>query len=1166
MLGGTLAATVTAWAAEPVTATATSEAASRLARTTTEFWNLATENPDTDLAYDIECDVLYYNPFWTIMWIDSGAKGEYADPGPGPRPYQSGDRVRFTGVIPAPVTALTFAHATATVVGRGHPTAHPLPETESGFDALRNSLVTVDAWVDKQDIIDQDFIRLTLSRQGRTMTANVTWKANGLTDGLVDRRVRIEGVFAPRQDPAGQITELQLMVPGVESIEVLGDVATDPAFTAARVSIDSLANLPSGQAVLLRGRVVDQNVGRTLTIRDESSQLTLTTEQVRYVNAGETVEVVGEVDHTKALATLRRVAFRAIPPVSADRASPTANRYFLNLAARVRELPEAELTREHQATLRGVVTWSDPDSTTFFVADASGGIEIDRTPAMPHVDPGSFVEVRGVVRAGDFAPIIHANRLTAIGTLSYPLGREVSLERALTGSEDAQWVTMRGYVFDVSRNDGTCTLQLSTTEGDFAVEVSSRRNRRDLLHSVVEVVGVCRARANSQRQLETIDLLVPDETLLNSIDSPPADPFALAELPVSRLGRFNPGANVLNFVNIAGTVLYHQPGRWLYLADGEEVIRVHTRETKRLPRGRHLEVAGRLGRDQGEIVLREALLRSRGEAPLPASVEIAPDSTDLSGLAGHLATFTGTLINLLETKDRIRYTVQQGSLVMEAELAHDHHDFPNDAFAHPSNGSTLRLTGVLVPTSEGTRSSAAGYVLQLAEPADVALLHDAPWWTSRRLTQAALLLVLVLSLGIIWVRVLRRRVRHQTALLKRQMAREARLSEQLQDATRLESLGLLAGGIAHDFNNLLTVVLGNLSLLRLDLPTGHECEESVADAEKAVRRAQQLTLQLLTFSKGGSPVCNAEDLPGIVNEVTEFALHGSGVCCDTRVAPDLWAAHVDKGQISQVVQNLVINAQQAMGGEGRLDLRLTNVSDFAELPPTLPEGRFVRLEVRDTGCGIPEDKIKRIFDPYFSTKHDGHGLGLATVYSIVRKHHGDIAVTSQPGRGTTFTVWLPAARGTSQSGTPFAAKKLPPRGHGQRILVMDDEASIRALATKMLLQLNYEPVAVPDGDAAIETFTAAQANGHPFAAVILDLTIRGGMGGADTLKQLRLQQPDLRAIVSSGYSSDQAIAAHQELGFDDLIPKPYELENFATTLANLLARRSTPPAEAAAAR
>ena len=384
-----------------------------------------------------------------------------------------------------------------------------------------------------------------------------------------------------------------------------------------------------------------------------------------------------------------------------------------------------------------------------------------------------------------------------------------------------------------------------------------------------------------------------------------------------------------------------------------------------------------------------------------------------------------------------------------------------------------------------------------------------------------------------------------SVLVLRDITERARLESELQRSARLESLGLLAGGIAHDFNNLLTVVMGNLTLALLDTQVSTAGGKWLREAERGVMRTRDLTQQLLTFAKGGDPVRTAVALPDIVRETAQFALHGAQTRCTYDFAADLWSAEVDKGQIAQVVQNLVINANQAMPQGGQLRLELRNDLVAPGQDSLLRPGQYVRLTCSDTGLGIPPENLGRIFDPYFTTKTHGFGLGLATVYSIVKKHQGHIEVESVCGQGTTFRLWLPAAHAQ-----PAAVRVSTPalRVRGGRILLMDDEEPIRQLALSLFPRLGYQTIAVADGEVAVREFARARAAGQPFDAVMLDLTVPGGMGGIQTLQKLRELDPQVRAIVSSGYSSDPIIGNYRQHGFCGVVPKPYRMHDLTKTL------------------
>ena len=383
----------------------------------------------------------------------------------------------------------------------------------------------------------------------------------------------------------------------------------------------------------------------------------------------------------------------------------------------------------------------------------------------------------------------------------------------------------------------------------------------------------------------------------------------------------------------------------------------------------------------------------------------------------------------------------------------------------------------------------------------------------------------------------------------RDITERSRLEAELLRSSKLESVGILAGGIAHDFNNILTVVMGNVTLAMLDSGVMAAAGRWLEEAERGVMRARDLTQQLLTFAKGGEPVRKAVQLPEIVREAAEFALHGSKVRSEFEIEPHLWPADVDKAQIGQVVHNLVINAVQAMPEGGVVKIALRNDHIAAESPRPLQLGSYLRLTISDSGMGIRAEHLSRIFDPYFTTKQAGSGLGLATVYSVVRRHQGHIDVDSELGKGTTFRIWLPAAPDAQPIEKAPPAQVEPLAG---RVLFMDDEEVICGLAETLLGRLGLEVMTVRDGRQALDAYVSAREEKRPFDLVIMDLTIPGGMGGAATMKALLEIDPQVRAIVSSGYSSDPVLSNYRAHGFRGMVPKPYKLADLARTIATVL--------------
>ena len=384
----------------------------------------------------------------------------------------------------------------------------------------------------------------------------------------------------------------------------------------------------------------------------------------------------------------------------------------------------------------------------------------------------------------------------------------------------------------------------------------------------------------------------------------------------------------------------------------------------------------------------------------------------------------------------------------------------------------------------------------------------------------------------------------------RDITEKLRMEEELRRTQKLEAVGLLAGGIAHDFNNLLTGIIGNILLAKLKSP-GEEVTRLLQNTESASFRAQELTRQLLTFAKGGAPVKETASVLGIIREVTAFTLSGSNATWTMEAEKDISPVDVDTGQFSQVLQNLVINSDQAMPDGGVITIRVANVTLGAESALPLPRGKYVKIDIRDQGIGIAREFLSRVFDPYFSTKKRGSGLGLATAYSIIRNHNGLLTVDSELGVGTTMTIFLPAS---TREIRPMETVTPEPRHGMGKILVMDDDEIVRKVAVQMLLHLGYEVAEAEEGESAVILYEKAQAEGHPFDGVILDLTVPGKMGGRETISRLLAINPEVKAIVSSGYSNDPIMADYTKYGFSGVVPKPYSMEKLSETVHSLFAK------------
>jgi two-component system, cell cycle sensor histidine kinase and response regulator CckA len=377
--------------------------------------------------------------------------------------------------------------------------------------------------------------------------------------------------------------------------------------------------------------------------------------------------------------------------------------------------------------------------------------------------------------------------------------------------------------------------------------------------------------------------------------------------------------------------------------------------------------------------------------------------------------------------------------------------------------------------------------------------------------------------------------------------------DELQRAAKLESLGLLAGGIAHDFNNLLGALLGNLSLARDVLESGGDVgglAGYLQESEKAVLRARDLTQQLLTFSKGGAPVKRVASLAAVIEDSVHFVLSGSRHQAVLDIDPALRATNVDPGQISQVIQNLVLNAAQSMTEPGIITVTAANESirpNQGWLP--LPPGDYVRLRVIDQGCGIQSADLPRVFDPFFTTRPDmGSGLGLSTAYRIVKQHDGSMTVESSPGRGSAFTFYLPAVDGEE---TASASGRIGRIHSGTMVLVVDDEEHLRDVVARMLTRLGCTVSRAPGADQGYSLYEEARDRGKPFDLVITDLTMPGGAGGVELAERILALDPSARIVATSGYATDDVMSDYKEWGFVERLPKPFSLAELGDLLTRL---------------
>jgi Signal transduction histidine kinase len=1109
-------------------------------RTIHEFWRMTPEEKGAAQPFEIECDVIYYDAAWRNLWVqDRSGEGAYAFLGASSPAIETGQRVRVRGMFRPPNQQFSFEEAEFEVIGRAEPQVVEVPGRLSRA-AMLNRLVELEAFVVQQRRVDPLHVHLTLSVAGRPVFAWMLVEPGGPVPRLADTTVRLRAVAGSPPGGGAHIDSVELKIAGPGDVTPVSSLGEDPRFEVEATPIERLPELSRDERIRVVGVMIAQEPGRRVRIRDETGEVEVMTAQMGPSLIGERVQAIGFPAVEGLQWRLESGLFRGASGVSARPVNPT-----IRVAAGVMQLLPDEAEKAHPVRLSGVVTWADPAGRFFYLQDTSGGVcvEVEGGNAVP-LRLGWNAAVAGETALGTFAPVVRAKRVTNLGDLPLPVARAASLELALSGLEEAQWVEMRGYVRAVIAEAGRARLQVVTSTGVFEAEVLGEEPLRIEAGAVVRLHGVCTAVADARRKLTGIRLRVPAADYVQVEEAAPVDVFDQPARRLENLGQFGTLQLFNRRVKVTGSVLDFRPGRYVQVADGGESLFVMTPGTEPLVPGDRVEAVGILGRMAGSPVLREAVYRKIGEGPPPEPIELGAENLWRPELDGQLVRVAGRLIDRLADVRPLRLSLQSRGTTFEAYL-----DEVREETAEWDIGGRLEVTGIYEIKYE-EEGQPGVFQIRLRNAEDVAVIEKpSPLTPARVLTFAAVLAVAIVACSA-WVVALRRRVQRQTAQIREQLEREARLEAELQRAAKLESLGLLAGGIAHDFNNLLTVVMGNLSLATLDMKAGDEAARSLAEAERAVKRARDLTQQLLTFAKGGAPLRAAVMLADIVREVAEFALHGSKVRCTFSFPPDLWPADVDKGQISQVVQNIVINGMQAMPDGGEIAIAMDNEVAGEESRKVLAPGRYVKLAITDHGNGIRAEDLPHIFDPYFTTKAGGTGLGLATVHSIVKKHHGHITVESRKGR-TTFHVWLPAA--SAEPVQKKVERAQVPGGRG-RVLFMDDEVTIRELGAAVLRKYGYDVVAVEEGAAAVRAYREAKERGERFDVVVLDLTVPGGMGGREAMAELRRIDPAVRAIVSSGYSNDAVLSDFRAHGFCGMVPKPYEASKLAKAVSEAVAQ------------
>ena len=1098
--------------------------------------------------FEIDAVVSYYDPLWTqfygidgttTFYLGTNAAGRFAIK-PGQQVHLSGEVVTDGRFVPTQLDIQVIP---------GSETKHPINAHGhlGEFSALNARLIGIDALVDWQEQFDSGHQRLSLIAEGRRLNTTVCLNEAGRAPLLEGAVVHAVGMYLPHLDINNRLVNVELKVQGPENLQLLHWLGRDERFDGAAVPASDVARLGAGTPVHVSGKINSFAPGRLITIRDSSGLLELYTPQEKGLHLGAEIEAVGFRTGDPALPGVEQAVWRMRDAAAATAKSP--DRSTLRLAAQVLETSFEQAAAQQPVVLSGVATWSSEDGGTFFLQDPSGGIRVTMEPGGKFAGyvGGLGVTVSGVTSMGQYAPEVTAHAITVAATMSPPEAPQISLEQALTGAEQNRWVEMKGYVHAFEAKGPWVQLDLITSTGEFQALLRKTVDVAGLQGSFVRIRGVCDTITNELHHTAGIQLWVPAEEHV-FVDEPPLrDPLALPLTPLDSIGSFGHVQDRTHWLHTVGTVTYLAPGRFTVIQTGRTCLVALTRENLALGVGDDVDVVGIPGWSASHFVLREATVRRSGHEAEPAAIQLGTPVPLLAAIDFRLVQLGGQLSEITDVDGEYYLSLRNGADTIIARLRHR----PNaPAPEEWAKGSYILATGIYRLQLDENRD-ATRVELLLRSPEDLKVTRTPPWWTvGRALTVASMLGALAAAIAM-WVVSLRHRVAKQTAELRRHLESEASLEAELQRSQRLHSLGMLAGGIAHDFNNLLTVIQGNIALAMLDEVAMTQVGDCLQDAEEGAKRAQELSQRLLTFSRGGDPVCEDLIAAAVVLAAASLGVAGSETKVDFHPPADLWRVRGDPNQLRRAFQNLVAFGRGAMAEGGSITIAAANDELAARTASGLAPGRYVRFTLTDRGRGIPEGLRRGIFDPYASAELGKEQFGLAIAYSIVKKHGGSISFTCPPTGGTCFELWIPAVESPCEN----PAKPAPlAAGLPRKILFMDDEASIRRMGKRVLESLQCEVTTVADGQDCVRSFRNAHQSGQPYDFVILDLSIPGGMGGAEAIGRLREIDPGVRAIVSSGYSNDTVVANFQNFGFCAFLPKPYDTR----TLARVIEQAVTP--------
>ena len=1107
------------------------------------------------LPVQLEGVITYVDPSWNLLFFQDPSDGLYinleSQDEAAKHALRAGQRVRIEGVTGPSGQGVVRPIFTVLEQEAAMPEAPVIAIDEisplgySGDWVELRGVVRAAMWTDQR-------ATLNVATLGGALNVRIMESDIAGMDTLIDAEVRVRGVAALIHEE-GVITGRQMFTPRMSDIAVAMPPKPDP-FAQAVHPIADLGTAAAGAGyhrVRVQGTVQQTQQYDRLVIADATGRVEVRTPELVYFQLGDHVDLVGFPAPEAPGALLEYATVRLLERRSAGPASPPA---ILDNVRAIRTLSPNEAALNRPVRVQGVVTYVDPGESNLFVQDETGGIYIEYNWDKVAPKAGQRVEVMGWTMPGEFAPTVAESQTTVLGTAPLPEPSTSSLERLFSGNEDSQWIETEAIVRAASQSTAHYLEAVAGPRRLFIVlplEVEKALGEQ-LVDARIRVRGVAGTIFNQARQLIGIRVFVPSADFITVLEPGASDPFATEILPIDELLRFRPNQPLGHRVRVRGVVTLQRDNGDLFIMDDVGGLRVRAHHREAVQPGDTVDVVGFPEVGLYAPVLEEAIYRRVSAGPPPVPIDLTAGNV-MSGLYdGRLVRVEATLLNHVQQATQQVLTLQASNRVLTAHIDHVHAD---GLLGSLRKGSLLSLTGIYTVEAMGSHARQAAVVdvqavrLLLRSSEDVAVLREAPWWT---LQQVFLLLGVVALLALAafaWVQVLRRRVRHQTHLIRQQLDTEAQLREQAQAASRAKSEFL--ANMSHEIRTPMNGIIG-MTNLALDTTEPAEQREYLTMVQTSADALLKILNDILDFSKIEVGKLSLERIDFSLSQQLGTALRtlalraqqkGLELVCD--VAPDVPDALIgDPGRFNQILLNLVGNA-----------IKFTERGEIVvtvELATAGPEDVALHVAILDTGIGISAEKQQVIFEAFeqadtsTTRRYGGTGLGLVISSRLVEMMDGRIWVESEPGRGATFHFTAQFGRGAARADEPVVPAAL----HGVPVLIVDDHATSRQVLERMLSAWGIQPVAVPDGRSALAALRQAADAGVPFPLVLLDEQMPE-MDGVEVAERIRAtwSADELMILMLTTALQSGRTAQAKRLGIAAHVLKPFTPAELLSVLA-----------------